>query len=112
MEAQRDQVPPERKAGLEYLLKKLKERAAEMEKEHKTMLDDWKKGKEDYQTLLSDANNQVLSLAVSGTTVYAPLDKRSHHRSVADLDARSDPSPPPAGAASMARHAAAARIPE
>jgi hypothetical protein len=25
------------------------------------MLDDWKKGKEDYQTLLSDANNQVLS---------------------------------------------------
>jgi outer membrane protein len=39
----------------------LKDRAAEMEKEHKTMLDDWKKGKEDYQGLLSDANNQVLS---------------------------------------------------
>jgi outer membrane protein len=39
----------------------LKERAAEMEKEHKTMLDDWKKGKEEYATLLGDANNQVLS---------------------------------------------------
>jgi outer membrane protein len=39
----------------------LKERAADMEKERKTMLDDWKKGKEEYQTLLSDANNQVLS---------------------------------------------------
>ena len=39
----------------------LKERAADMEKEHKTMLDDWKKGKDDYQTLLTDANNHVLS---------------------------------------------------
>jgi outer membrane protein len=39
----------------------LKDRAADMEKEHKTMLDDWKKGKEEYQTLLTDANNQVLS---------------------------------------------------
>jgi len=39
----------------------LKERGADMEKERKTMLDDYKKGKEDYQTLLSDANNQVLS---------------------------------------------------
>ena len=40
----------------------LKERGADMEKEHKTMLDDWKKGKEEYQNLLSDANNQVLSV--------------------------------------------------
>jgi outer membrane protein len=39
----------------------LKERAADMEKEHKNMLEDWKKGKEEYQTLLGDANNQVLS---------------------------------------------------
>jgi outer membrane protein len=39
----------------------LKERAADMEKEHKNMLDDWKKAKEEYQTLLSDANNQVLA---------------------------------------------------
>jgi outer membrane protein len=39
----------------------LKERAAEMEKEYKSMVDDWKKGNEEYKTLLSDANNQVLS---------------------------------------------------
>jgi Skp family chaperone for outer membrane proteins len=39
----------------------LKDHAAEMEKEHKGMLDDWKKAKEEYQTLLSDANNQALS---------------------------------------------------
>ncbi len=39
----------------------LKDRAADMEKEHKGMLDDWKKAKEEYQTLLSDANNQALS---------------------------------------------------
>jgi Skp family chaperone for outer membrane proteins len=39
----------------------LKDRAADMEKEHKGMLDDWKKAKDDYQTLLGDANNQALS---------------------------------------------------
>jgi outer membrane protein len=39
----------------------LKDRAADMEKEHKGMLDDWKKAKEEYQTLLTDANNQALS---------------------------------------------------
>jgi outer membrane protein len=39
----------------------LKERAADMEKEHKSMIEDWKKGKEEYNTLLGDANNQVLS---------------------------------------------------
>ena len=40
----------------------LKDRAADIEKDHKTMLDDWKKTKEEYQTLLSEANNQTLSL--------------------------------------------------
>jgi outer membrane protein len=40
----------------------LKDRAADIEKDHKTMLDDWKKAKDDYQTLLTDANNQTLSL--------------------------------------------------
>jgi outer membrane protein len=40
----------------------LKDRAADIEKEHKSMLDDWKKAKEDYQTLLTEANNQTLSL--------------------------------------------------
>jgi len=39
----------------------LKDRAADMEKEHKNMLDDWKKAKDDYQNLLGDANNQALS---------------------------------------------------
>ena len=39
----------------------LKDRAADMEKEHKNMLDDWKKAKDDYQALLTDANNQALS---------------------------------------------------
>jgi outer membrane protein len=40
----------------------LKDRAADIEKEHKNMLEDWKKAKEDYQTLLTEANNQTLSL--------------------------------------------------
>src|ERR1017187_8520770 len=40
----------------------LKDRAADIEKEHKSMLDDWKKAKEDYQALLTEANNQTLSL--------------------------------------------------
>jgi outer membrane protein len=40
----------------------LKERAADIEKEHKNMLEDWKKAKEDYQTLLTEANNQTLSV--------------------------------------------------
>src|SRR2546421_3096230 len=39
----------------------LKDRAQDMEKEHKTMLDDWKKAKEDYQTLLASANDQAVS---------------------------------------------------
>ena len=33
-----------------------------------------------------------------GTTVYAPLDKTSHHRSVADLEQQPVPEPPAAGA--------------
>ena len=40
----------------------LKDRAADIEKEHKNMLEDWKKAKEDYQSLLTEANNQTLSL--------------------------------------------------
>ena len=40
----------------------LKDRAADIEKDHKTMLDDWKKAKDEYQTLLGEANNQTLSL--------------------------------------------------
>ena len=40
----------------------LKDRAADIEKEHKNMLEEWKKAKEDYQTLLGEANNQTLSI--------------------------------------------------
>ena len=40
----------------------LKDRAADIEKEHKTMLDDWKKAKDEYQNLLGEANNQTLSV--------------------------------------------------
>jgi len=40
----------------------LKDRAADIEKEHKIMLEEWKKAKEEYQTLLGEANNQTLSL--------------------------------------------------
>jgi outer membrane protein len=40
----------------------LKDRAADMEKEHKNMLEDWKKAKEDYQTLLNSANDQAVSV--------------------------------------------------
>ena len=39
----------------------LKDRAADMEKEHKNMLDDWKKAKEDYNGLLGSANDQAIS---------------------------------------------------
>jgi outer membrane protein len=40
----------------------LKDRAADIDKEHKNMIEDWKKAKEDYQTLLTEANNQTLSI--------------------------------------------------
>ncbi len=40
----------------------LKDRAADIEKDHKTMLDEWKKAKDEYQTLLTAANDQTLSL--------------------------------------------------
>ena len=38
-----------------------RDRAAELEKEHKTLAEDWKKGKEDYQKLLTAANDQAVS---------------------------------------------------
>jgi Skp family chaperone for outer membrane proteins len=39
----------------------IKEQAAEAEKEHKEMLDSYTKAKSDYQTLLTEANNQAIS---------------------------------------------------
>ena len=41
---------------------------------------------------------QTVAGEVSGTTVYAALDKTSHHRSVADLEQKPEPPVPPAGA--------------
>ena len=40
----------------------LKDQAADVEKELKTMVEELKKAKEDYQTLLADANNTTFSL--------------------------------------------------
>jgi len=40
----------------------LKDRAADLEKDHKTMLEEWKKAKDEYQTMLTAANDQTLSL--------------------------------------------------
>lgn len=34
----------------------------------------------------------------SGTTVYAAMERKSHHRSVADLEQKEDPNPPALGA--------------
>src|SRR5258705_4134646 len=39
----------------------LKDRAADMEKEHKNMLEDYKKNKDSYQKLLTDANDMAVS---------------------------------------------------
>ncbi len=39
----------------------LKDRAADMEKEHKNMFEDWKKAKEEYTGLLAGANDQAVS---------------------------------------------------
>ena len=39
----------------------LKDRAADMEKEHKNMLEDWKKAKEEYTGLRAGANDQAVS---------------------------------------------------
>lgn len=53
----------------------LKDRAADMEKEHKNMLEDWKKAKEDYQTLLNSANDQAVSLGERDKRKQAAEDK-------------------------------------
>ncbi len=39
----------------------LKDRAADMEKEHKNMIDDYKKAREDYQALLTTINDPAIS---------------------------------------------------
>jgi len=44
------------------------------------------------------ALEHTVSGAPSGTVVYAAVEKTSHHRSVADLEKKAEPAPPPAGA--------------
>ena len=41
---------------------------------------------------------QTADGTLSGTVVYAPVEKTSHHRRVADLEVPAEPTPPPAGA--------------
>jgi outer membrane protein len=53
----------------------LKDRAADMEKEHKNMLDDWKKAKEDYEGLLNNANDQAVSTEEREKRKQAAKDK-------------------------------------
>lgn len=40
----------------------IKDRAADLEKERKTMLEEWKKARDDYQSFLNEANEQTRSL--------------------------------------------------
>jgi hypothetical protein len=44
------------------------------------------------------AIEQTASGAPSGTMVYTAVEKTGHHRSVADLEKKAEPAPPPAGA--------------
>ena len=44
------------------------------------------------------AVEQTVAGQPRGTVVYAAVEKTGHHRSVADLERKVDPSPPPAGA--------------
>src|SRR5207244_8403761 len=44
------------------------------------------------------AVEQTVAGQLSGTTVYAAMERKSHHRSVADLEKKPEPLAPPAGA--------------
>jgi hypothetical protein len=44
---------------------------------------------------------QTPEAQLSGTVVYAAIEKTSHHRTVADLEKQPEPEPPAAGASSM-----------
>lgn len=54
----------------------LKARAAEMDKTHKQMLDDLKKSREEYQTLVEEANDQAVSAAERDKRKQAAEDKK------------------------------------
>jgi outer membrane protein len=62
----------------------LKDRAADMEKEHKNMLDDWKKAKEDYQGLLTSANDLAVSTEERERRKKAAEDKLKYIKDTED----------------------------
>jgi outer membrane protein len=62
----------------------LKDRAADMEKEHKNMLEDWKKAKEDYQGLLAGANDQAVSAEERDKRKKAAEDKLKYIKETED----------------------------
>jgi len=62
----------------------LKDRAADMEKEHKNMLEDWKKAKEDYNGLLSGANDQAVSQAERDKRKKSAEDKLKYLKETED----------------------------
>src|SRR6266446_6057704 len=51
-----------------------------------------------YSETAVQAVEQSVEGQAHGTTVYAAMERKSHHRSVADLEAREEPSAPAAGA--------------
>jgi hypothetical protein len=64
-----------------------------------------------YSQSAVQAVEQTATGQSSGVTVYAALERKSHHRSVADLEAQPQPAPPPAGASisEVMRHRLATR---
>ncbi len=63
----------------------IKDSKADMEKEHKTMLDDYKKSNEEYQALLADANNQLLSTEERDKRKKSAEDKLKQMKDAQDL---------------------------
>jgi outer membrane protein len=53
----------------------LKDQVAEIEKSNKQLVDDWKKGKEEWQKLLDSANDQAVSAAERDKRKKAAEDK-------------------------------------
>ena len=62
----------------------LKDRQTEMEKEDKNMLEDYKKMKDDYQNLLSSANDQAVSLEERDKRKKAAEDKLKQLKELED----------------------------
>ncbi len=61
------------------------ESKADIEKDHKTMLDDYKKTNEQYQALLADANNQLFSAEERNKRQKSAEDKRKQVKEAQEL---------------------------